>query len=100
MPTSLLDMDRKDVHTLLCFALFNATVLAVKPFFREVRLVFYREAQRAAVLEIAGYLRALLAGEMEREKEGVRCKETPSLDRERLKGIVECVEYAVKIATT
>jgi hypothetical protein len=54
MPTSFLDMDRKDVHTLLCFALFNATALAVKLFFREVGFVFYRETQRAAVLEIAG----------------------------------------------
>jgi hypothetical protein len=93
-------MDRKDVHTLLCFAPFNATVLAVKPFFREVGLVFYRETQRAAILEIAGYLGELLARETEREKGGVGCEETPNLDRERLRGIVECVGYAVKIATT
>jgi hypothetical protein len=69
MPTNFLDMDRKDVHTLLCFMLFNATVLAVKPFFREVGLVFYRETQRAAVLEIAGYVGGVV-GEGNGEGEG------------------------------
>ena len=41
-----------------------------------------------------------MARETEREKEGVGFEETPSLDRERLTGIVECVGYAIKIATT
>jgi hypothetical protein len=70
MPTSFLEMDRKDVHTLLCFALFNATVLAVKPFFNRVGLVFYRETQRAAVLEIERYFGWLLARGLERERGG------------------------------
>src|SRR6187402_2662086 len=32
MPTSLFCVDQKDPGTLLCFAYFNATVLAVRPF--------------------------------------------------------------------
>jgi hypothetical protein len=97
MPTSFLEMDRKDVHTLLCFALFNATVLAVKPFFNQVGLVFYRETQRAAVLEIERYFSWLLAREIEKERAEDTFEEMRK--RERLRGIVEGVEYAVKIAT-
>jgi hypothetical protein len=62
-------------------------------------MVFYRETQRAALLEIEGYLGGLLAREMKKERAGDTLEEMRNLERERLKGIVECVGYAVKIAT-
>jgi hypothetical protein len=99
MPTGFLDMDKKDVHILLCFALFNATVLAVKPCFREVGLVFYRETQGAAVLEIERYFGGLLVRGLEKELVEGSFEEKENLEMKRLKGMVECVGHGVKIAT-
>lgn len=56
LPRSFLQMEKKDIHVLVCFAFYNATVLAVKPFFPAVGAVFYRNTQTTAIRQIYYYL--------------------------------------------
>jgi hypothetical protein len=56
LPRSFLQMEKKDLHVLVCFAFYNATVLAVKPFFPAVGAVFYRNTQTGAIKQIYHYL--------------------------------------------
>jgi hypothetical protein len=57
------------------------------------------ETQTAAVLEIEAYSRSLMARALERERVEGSFEEKENAEMGRLKDIVECVEYAVKIAT-
>lgn len=73
LPRSFLQMEKKDIHVLVCFAFYNATVLAVKPFFPAVGAVFYRNTQTTAIKQIYHYL---LSVQSKEEMQGGRKNES------------------------
>ncbi|KAE8444346.1 hypothetical protein EG329_000656 [Mollisiaceae sp. DMI_Dod_QoI] len=87
MPKSFLDMDKKDLHTLISFAYFNATTLAVKPFFPKARDVFFRQTQASAAKSILLYLK------MRYSQEGDKF----GPERQKLRQALTLAEYAAKI---
>ncbi|CZR58513.1 uncharacterized protein PAC_08405 [Phialocephala subalpina] len=88
MPISFTNMDKGDINTLLSFAYFNATMLAVKPFFPLAKNVVFRETQASAAKSILWFLKTKLSSE-----DGKRGPE-----KVRLRQAVMLAEYAVMIA--
>ncbi|KAF8859731.1 hypothetical protein BDZ45DRAFT_349964 [Acephala macrosclerotiorum] len=88
MPRSLMDMDKGDINTLVSFAYFSATSLAIKPFFPLARNVVFRQTQASAVKSILRFLKMKLSSE----------GENFGPEKARLRQAVTLVEYAVTIA--
>lgn len=90
LPRSFLQMEKKDIHVLVCFAFYNATVLAVKPFFPAVGAVFYRNTQTTAIKQIYHYL---LSAQSKEEMQGGRKNESLV---EALGLVGDCMEIAAE----
>lgn len=90
LPRSFLEIEKKDLRVLVCFAFYNATVLAVKPFFPAVGTVFYRNTQSIAIRQIYYYL---LRCQRKDRMEGIKSDE--HLD-EALSHVGNCMEIAAE----
>ena len=88
LPRSFLQMEKKDIHVLVCFAFYNATVLAVKPFFPSVGAVFYRNTQTTAIQQIYHYL---LSAQCKKE---IQERSTNERLAEALGLVGDCMEIA------
>lgn len=90
LPRSFLEMEKKDLHVVVCFAFYNATVLAIKPFFPAVGTVFYRNTQTSAIRQIYHYLLSL---QCQIQVKGTKKIET--LD-EAISHVGDCMEIAAE----
>lgn len=90
LPRSFLQMEKKELHVLVCFAFYNATVLSIKPFFPNVGAVFYRNTQTTAIKQIYHYL---LSVQCKVEKEG---QEKNQDLHEALSLVGDCMEIAAE----
>ncbi|KAE9372444.1 hypothetical protein N431DRAFT_504865 [Stipitochalara longipes BDJ] len=78
MPTAVLDSEVMDVNHLVCFSFYNATVLAIRPFFSEAATLFYKVLHTEPLREIHKhfvYAEMMEIKRKEEEKEGAEREE-------------------------
>ena len=76
-------MEKKELHVLVCFAFYNATILSIKSFFPDVGAVFYKNTQTAAIKQIYYYLLSVQGkGKIERREINEGLDEALSLVRD------------------
>jgi hypothetical protein len=92
MPSAVLNTEVMDVNNLVCFAFYNATVLAIRPFFSEAVKFFYRVLHTEPLREIHRHFVYAEVVERGKGKEGEG--EVGGILKEVVRLIGLCVEIA------
>ncbi len=90
MPSAVLNTEVMDVNNLVCFSFYNATVLAIRPFFSEAVKLFYGVLHTEPLREIHRHFVYAEAVERRKGSEGER----GAILKEVVRLIGLCVEIA------